>query len=189
MASPPIDTNGENRFKYALLIVLFSILGGAWIIFSQETVVQSGPVQGLTTGPQAGFLAPEFTLQTVDGNQVSLTDLRGQPVILNFWATWCPPCRIEMPHLQQASQKYEGRATILGIDQRETIEEVAAFASEHDLTFPLLMDEDGAVNNIYGVRGLPTTFFVDKDGVIVENFTGILNQAILEDRLDELLTP
>jgi thiol-disulfide isomerase/thioredoxin len=176
-----------NRFHYAILIILVSVLGGAWTILSQETVFRDSTAQGLTAGPQAGYLAPDFALESIQNQQIVLGDLRGQPLVINFWATWCPPCRAEMPHLDEASSKYEGQVRIIAIDQGESREQVEAFASEIGITFPLLVDEPSDVSRVYGVRALPTTFFVDKNGIIVEVFTGTLNRAILEDRIGKML--
>jgi peroxiredoxin len=177
----------RTRFHWTILILLVAILGGAWTLVSKETVHDNLVIEGLTTGPQAGFLAPDFTLSTVDDVAISLSDHKGQPVVLNFWATWCPPCRQEMPHLQAASEDFAGKAHFIGVDQGETAPQVAAYADELDLTFTLLVDGDNIVNNEYGIRALPTTIFIDKNGLIVEVFTGVLNQAVLEDRLNRLL--
>jgi thiol-disulfide isomerase/thioredoxin len=116
-----------------------------------------------------------------------LADYRGQPVVINFWASWCPPCRAEVPHFQDASLKYNGQAAILGIDQGEPLPIVADFASAFRLSYPLLLDQDNAVNRQYGVAALPTTVFVDANGVVSEVYTGIINGAVLEDRIERLL--
>lgn len=179
--------NDMTRFYWITLILLVAILGGAWIAYSREPIVAFTGIPNLTEAPLAGYLAPDFTLPTSYGEPLSLSDLRGQPVVLNFWATWCPPCRAEMPDLQAASRQFNGRVAFLGIDQGESAAEVARFRDEYGITYPLLVDADSRVNDEYGIRALPTTIFVNADGVVSEVYSGILNQAILENRLQRLL--
>lgn len=111
----------------------------------------------------------------------------GQPVVLNFWASWCAPCRVEMPHLQNASLKYNGRAAIIGVNQGESQKTIADFAAEQGITYPLLVDESQDVNYLYDVRGLPTTVFIGADGIVREVVIGTVTQAVLEDRVEKLL--
>ncbi len=180
------------RFERTILLVVLTALGITWILLSREQTSQSSPIL-LTEAPIVGHLAPDFTLTTSLGETVSLTDFvdrygdSGRPVILNYWASWCGPCRIETPHFQNASLKYKNQAVILGINQGEPASTVTEFAVSYGLTYPLLVDEDSAVNMTYGVNSLPTTIFVDRKGVVREVFVGILTQAVLEDRLNRLL--
>ena len=176
-----------TRFQWTGLILLVGLLGGAWIIISREPIAKNDSLDGLTEGVQAGYLAPDFTLQTVSGESITLSELRGQPVLLNFWATWCPPCRQEMPHLESTHANFAGKAVILGVDQGEPATLISDFAEEFGVSFPLLVDEDSRVNQLYGVRGLPTTIFIDENGVVAELFAGILNEAIATDKLNELV--
>lgn len=176
-----------TRFQWIIFILLVTILGGAWIAYSREPIVTFTGVPDLTEAPLAGYLAPDFTLPTSYGQLLTLSDLRGQPVVLNFWATWCPPCRAEMPDLQATSREFNGRVTFLGIDQGENAATVIGFRDEYGITYPLLVDEDSRVNDQYGIRALPTTIFVNADGVVTEVYSGILNKAILESRLKRLL--
>jgi peroxiredoxin len=178
----------KTRFGWTLLLVGVALLGVGWIAYSQE---QSGPSngrEGLTEAPIAGYLAPDFTLKSTLGEAVTLSELHGQPVILNFWATWCPPCRAEMPQFQSASVKYNGQAIILGVDQGEPSSVVADFGNALSITYPLLLDPDNGVNRDYGVTALPTTIFVDSQGVVREVVAGIVSQAVLEDRIERLIS-
>lgn len=175
------------RFQWTILILLTVILGGSWILFSKEPVVNTTDLTGLVSAAQAGYLAPDFTLSSYLGEEISLRDYQEQPIVLNFWASWCAPCRLEMPHLQTVSEQFNGRVAILGTNQGESVAEISAFATELGLTFPLLVDTNGLVNREYDVRALPTTIFIDRDGVVREVFTGTLNQAVLEDRINRLL--
>lgn len=171
-------------------MVVATLLGTAWIVVSREPVQQSGPIT-LTEAPIVGYRAPDFTLQTPLGETVTLSDVMarsgGQPVVLNFWASWCGPCRVEMPDLQRAAMKYNGRAAIIGVNQGEDPATVTDFGNEFAITYPLLVDQDNDVNRTYNVNSLPTTIFIDAGGVVREVNVGILTQAVLEDRIENLL--
>jgi thiol-disulfide isomerase/thioredoxin len=162
-------------------------------MISQEPVSTEAATQTLTEAPVVGHLAPDFTLQTPLGQEMSMNEIvqatngNGQPVVLNFWASWCAPCRVEMPHLQNASVKYNGRAAIIGVNQGESQKTVADFAAEQGVTYPLLIDESQEVNYLYDVRGLPTTIFIGPDGMVREVVIGTVTQAVLEDRVEKLL--
>lgn len=141
-------------------------------------------LSALEIGLDVGDLAPAFQTVTERGTPVVLTDLRGQVVVLNFWATWCGPCRIEMPAFQQ---QFEQRAadgfTILAVNNGESAAQVAAFRDELGLTFPLLLDERGAIQAQYGIFSYPSTLVLDRDGVIVARHFGLLTA----DQLDTLI--
>lgn len=176
----------RQRLGWIALIALAGLLGVGWTYVSRETA--AGPTM-LTTAPYIGNLAPDFTLQTIDGQTVALSDFtaRSTPVVLNFWATWCPPCRIEMPLFDNAARLYGGDVAILGLNQAESAAIIEAYARENDLSYPLLVDGDMKVNNLYGVLNLPTTIFIDKNGIVREVFIGTMSQAVLEDRIEALL--
>lgn len=176
----------KTRFEWTILLLVAALLGGAWIVMSQETAVSDGTLV-LTEAPVVGHKAPGFTLQTAVGQSVSLANLVGQPIVLNFWASWCMPCRVEMPHLQKASQTYDGRAFIIGVNQGENEQTVSEFGAEYGISYPLLVDSEMAISDLYGVSGLPTTLFIDADGVVREVVMGTVNLAVIEDRLDGLL--
>lgn len=177
----------KTRFEWTLLLIGVLLGGSAWIVYSRVPVVARGETAGLTEGPLAGYLAPDFTLAGVDGEEVTLADYRGRPVVLNFWATWCFPCRAEIPHLQAASVKYNGRAVIVGVNQGEDGATIAPFTRELGMSYPLLLDGDSRVNRLYSVNALPTTIFIGADGVVKQVFLGILTQAVLEDQIEALI--
>ncbi len=129
-----------------------------------------GAVSSLPEAPKVGSLSPDFSLQGLDGQTVRLADYRGnKPVLLNFWATWCGPCQIEMPHMQRAWQSVGGRDKVemLMVDVGETPEKARDFLTRRGFTFTTVVDGDQSVtSNKYNVFGLPTTFLIDRKGVI-----------------------
>jgi thiol-disulfide isomerase/thioredoxin len=116
--------------------------------------------------PYPGSLAPELTLSDLLGQTASLSSLRGKPVLLNFWATWCPPCRVEIPDLQKFYERYGDRITVLGIDYGETSVEVTDFLKHNGITYVNLMDPQGTAFVDYRLTGVPTSFFIDAQGII-----------------------
>jgi peroxiredoxin len=155
----------------------------------QSSMIRRG-AQAARTAPEKGAMAPDFSLPTLDGDVIRLSDLRGKPVILNFWATWCPPCREEMPDLELIWQQYnQGDVMVLGIDQGEAPQVVEAFIQQTvGTTFPILLDPRQAVGrDLYWVRSLPTTFFIDPDGIIQEIYVGgPLRVDFLQARVQQL---
>ena len=139
-------------------------------------------------GSSKGDVAPDFSLPALDGGAQNLRDYRGQVVILNFWASWCAPCRAEMPDLQVAYTELRDKGlVVVGINQSERGEKVRSFVQEFGLTFPILLDEDQTVGHKYGVRGLPTTFIIDGGGVIREVIVGPLTRSAVHRQVKELL--
>jgi peroxiredoxin len=179
----------DRRFWYGWIAIAI-LLGGIWILLSRVPRSPEGVVgEDLGTAPRTGFLAPDFALTTLDGASVRLSDLRGRPVLINFWASWCGPCRVEMPHIQAAYEAHaEEGLIVLGVDQLESPPVVARFVEEFGLTFPIPMDDDGKVSAAYQARALPTSFFVDTDGVIRDTFTGPMSSGLIESKLEMILS-
>ncbi len=122
--------------------------------------------------------APAFKLRDLNGMEVELEDFRGKIVFLNFWATWCPPCRAEMPSMEELYAKFKNEDfTILAVDLQESSEKVTAFKEQYQLSFPILLDSDGVVGLFYGVRSIPTTYLVDKESFIIGGALGARNWA------------
>ncbi|QYK50532.1 MAG: TlpA family protein disulfide reductase [Anaerolineales bacterium] len=138
------------------------------------------------SGPQpvVGSQAPEFVLPNLDGEQVRLSDLRGQRVLLNFWATWCGPCRQEMPAIQ--ARYNHGDFAVLAVDFGETRQQVQRFIDEIGVDLPVLLDADGNVQELYRVRGYPTTFFIDAQGVIRFFHIGEMSAADIDNYLKQM---
>jgi thiol-disulfide isomerase/thioredoxin len=143
-------------------------------------------LQPAEPAPSVGRLAPDFTLTTSSGDSVQLSDYQGHPVVINFWATWCTPCRLEMPLLQDYHETYAPDLVILAVNLQEEDRAVNFFARELDLRFAILMDRDASVNQLYRVQGLPTTFFVDRDGRIRSMQIGSLSEKQLINHLQEI---
>jgi len=176
-----------NTFRLVSITVL--IFGAAWIGIS--TTLPGGTTNPGIPAPQAGFLAPEFTLSTLDGSSVALADLRGQAVLVNIWASWCLPCRAEMPDMQTVYEEYASQGfTILAVNatDQDSRSNAAEFAAEYNLTFPILLDLDGQVGRLYQVSALPSSFFILPDGTIQEVVIGgPMAEALLRTRIENLL--
>lgn len=126
--------------------------------------------------PEVGYTAPDFPLQDLNGNPVKLSDFRGQVVCLNFWATWCPPCRSEMPAIEAVHKEMGDKVKVLAVNVEGTRDEVSAFARELGLSFPIVLDSDMSVARKYLVRGIPVSLFIDKEGVIRAKYVGGLTK-------------
>jgi peroxiredoxin len=202
----------ENQQLLWLLVaatVGLTVLSGILIWQSRERVLQeSGPIpvstlQSLpapststllslatTNSLAVGQPAPDFSLKTLDGQStVTLSELRGKPIILNFWASWCLPCRQEMPALQRAYDAHRADGlTVLAINYgaQDSLLEAQSFVKELQLTMPVLSDEESTAGDAYHVLGLPTTYFVDSQGVITRTQFGPLDETQLDGYISAL---
>ncbi|MDR9459247.1 MAG: TlpA disulfide reductase family protein [Dehalococcoidia bacterium] len=142
---------------------------------------------GSTIAPVIGAQAPDFTVPTLDGETISLDELRGQPFILNFWATWCGYCRYQMPFLQAAFEEKGQEMEFVGINIRENSDKVQQYVKDEGLGFTIALDGDGAVANSYNVRPIPATFFLDEQGIIKDIKIGaFMSQAELMAVLEDI---
>ena len=153
-----------------------------------STLLSLASASSLSLGQQA----PDFSLKTLDGQAtVTLSELRGKPVILNFWASWCTPCRLEMPALQAAYEAHQADGlTVLAINltTQDTLPDAQAFIEELQLTMPALADETNAAEEIYHIIGLPTTYFVDSQGIITHIQLGPLDEPRLNSHIEEIVS-
>jgi peroxiredoxin len=183
-----LKAKSGNRLFLGILVALSVITLGlaAWRWHQQRQLIarQSG-----STPPQSAALAPEFKLMSLDGTPMSLADLRGKVVLLNFWATWCAPCVSEMPELNALYRQYgdEKDFVVVGVNLREQPAEVASFARKRDIAFPLLLDRDGHVTGRdYRVRTLPASVIIDREGQIRDSWSGPLLREALLARLERV---
>ncbi|HHU19441.1 MAG TPA: redoxin domain-containing protein [Bacilli bacterium] len=138
-------------------------------------------------GLKRDYIAPDFEIMTLDGQQVRLSDYRGERIMLNFWATWCPPCRAEMPDMERFYQDTEIEVLAVNLLEAErTIDDVDQFVDEYELTFPILLDEIIEVAMIYEIQPIPTTFMIDSEGTIQFKSIGPLTYDQMIEVLDNI---
>lgn len=193
----------SNNMKKALgaivIIALVAIAAGMFIHDKLEENKKNAlddDTPGYEVGkgsPQSvglGKPAPDFTLNTLDGNPLTLSNLKGKKVILNFWATWCPPCKDEMPHFQEYYEKYaeEDNVEIVAVNYtlNDKMASVENFVKSYDLTFPVLLMEEEDVRETYKVYTLPSTFFINSKGVIEKQVLGPLDLDTLRNYVTAL---
>ncbi|PIC65901.1 thiol-disulfide oxidoreductase [Sporosarcina sp. P21c] len=147
-------------------------------------------VQGEEEGLEQYSPAPDFTLETLAGETVTLSELKGKKVILNFWATWCPPCKAEMPHMESFYSKLtdEDQVELIAVNVTESerlgIDEVETFVDSYELSFPIPLDKTAEVTHKYGVISMPTTFMIDTQGRIAQKVVGPLDEKTLNELVD-----
>jgi len=145
---------------------------------------------GARRAAKVGEPAPDFTLPTPDGETVTLSDLRGRPVLLNFWATWCPPCKIEMPDIEDLYQKYKDQGfTVIAIDQQESPEAVQQYFEELGLSFQPVIDSTGEIFSLYHVVAIPTSYFIDAEGIVRVQHRGIMTRDQMEGYASQVISP
>lgn len=148
--------------------------------------IRAGNADPPQPGLQRGARAPGFILDDLAGQPVKLSDFTGRVVLLNFWATWCAPCRDEMPLLQQRHAQYAPALAVIAVNFDEPLEYVQAFAAEFGLTFTVLLDPGGAAQDAYAVRGYPTTVLVDAQGIVRIVHIGAMSEGQLDEYLAEM---
>lgn len=146
------------------------------------------PLTGSSGAARVSRPAADFTLPLFSGGELTLSSLKGNPVVINFWASWCPPCRDEAPILEKVWRLYRDRGvTFIGVAIQDTEKNALAFIEEFGITYPNGRDQGGRITIDYGVGGIPVTFFVDSEGLIVSRWVGALNEDLLIARIEELL--
>lgn len=193
----------RNLKWIALLTGLIVLIGGASILYDRlsgtaappavlptenETVAVPGTESGAgteeTAGAQERTAAPDFTVYDADGGEVKLSDFAGTPVVLNFWASWCPPCKSEMPDFDEAYREYGGRIAFVMVNmidgQSETAASAQAFLAEQDFAFSVYFDTDMDAAMTYGVTSLPTTYFITAEGELAAYARGAIDRETLE---------
>ncbi len=179
-------SDARPRFRLLAVLTLAAAVGWAWVTRTPAEQLYRGRLPA----PLAGFPAPDITLPTLDSGEARLADLRGKGVILNFWATWCPPCRFEMPALQRVYEDYQGRVVVVGVNvtvAEAGVDTVRGFLQEMGITFPVWLDVKGEASDTYRVTSLPTTFFIDAQGTICEVVIGgPMAEALLRTRVERM---
>ena len=206
----------KKRILFVLALVFVLVLGGAYTLYgrlsqglehnqlkveSPQSQAADSSSQGAESGQTADsaqaaepekVLAPDFTVYDAEGNPVQLYDYIGKPLVVNFWASWCGPCQMEMPHFEDKYQELGDEVQFLMINMtdggRETMDSASAFIAEKGYTFPVLYDTDSNAALTYGASSLPTTYFIDADGYAVAQATGAIDADTLQLGID-LIAP
>jgi thiol-disulfide isomerase/thioredoxin len=191
MSAPHPGVPPKNRSWPWLVggILLGLALGLGWIILSGSSAAWLGSFRSTSLSPAVPLVnspAPDFQLENLAGDKKKLSELRGRIVLLNFWATWCNPCRQEMPLLQEFQDKYRDRLTVLAVNDDESRVEVSKFVQELDLRLEVLLDPGARTNQTYKVHAYPTTIFIDENGLVRYKHIGVLNQDTLSGYLEKL---
>lgn len=186
--------------KIILAVIIFGMF--SWVIFEAvfsngDTTTQNTISEGETnadvvttsdgSGITKGELAPDFQLKTLNGETVSLSDYRGKPVFINFWATWCPPCRAEMPDMQELYEKKDIEILAVNLTSTEpSQEDVSKFVEDYGLTFPIVLDENSSVSETYEVYAYPTSYLVDSNGHIQFISIGAMNYESMAQEFEKV---
>ena len=175
----PIFRLRLQKWHVAVILPTLALAVGVIVILAGFPLEQTSQQSTAGSSRLVGKPALDFTLSTLDGAEVSLSQFYGRPVLITFWASWCLPCREEMPELVQSYEDHKTEGLmILGVNltYSDTLPDVQAFASEFNITFPVLLDKDGAVaENLYKIPGVPTSIFVSRDGTIERIQVGVMS--------------
>lgn len=178
----------SRKLKTLIAVAAFILfIGGAYLAYNALTEKNKpDDVIGETTGEK--IVAPDFTVYDAQGNPVKLSDFAGKPVVLNFWASWCPPCKSEMPHFNEIYGEVKDTVVFMMVDltdgSRETQERGQAYVDEQGFTFPVYFDLDLDAANTYGISSIPTTIFIDADGYAVTGYQGAIDADTLRAAID-----
>lgn len=178
-------TGGILMRKWIIILIVVGLLGWAIYDFTSKQIAKEEDPE---VGIEKDNLAPDFELTTIDGETVKLSEFRGEKILLNFWASWCAPCRSEMPDMQKFHETYDD-VVILAVNLTETETSktnVTNFLDEYEITFPVLMDSETVVANIYNARALPTSYLINSDGRIHNIATGPLNYESMVQEFDKM---
>ncbi len=172
--------------KFALTIAVLVFVG--FLGFLVWGILNKKPITGLSGITMVNRSAPDFTLTSFSGTTISLADLKGKPVVINFWASWCPPCRLEASLMERTWRAYKNRGVIfIGVDIQDRKEDALNFIREFGITYPNGPDPTGEISIDYGVSGLPVTFFVSRDGEIVRRWVGAIEKSVLIRSIEEIM--
>ena len=169
--------------RNSLIWLLTVVLGSVALVIAPYAARRAGLVRSIQQQEMRGQAAPDFALQSLNGQTVRLSDFRGKAVVVNFWATWCQPCRVEMPWFEQLQQQYGPQGfQILGIAKNDSSkDEIASFAQKVGVSYPILIGADSVDHAYGGVQFWPSTFFIGRDGKIVDHTYGLKSRKAIED--------
>lgn len=195
----------KNKKMVLILVLVFVVLlGGAYVLYSRfsddfkqeqlsgQAASNAGDSASSGADGKEKQAAPDFTVYDADGNSAQLSDYIGKPIVLNFWASWCGPCKNEMPEFNEKSIELEGKVQFLMVNMtdgsRETLDTAKAYVESEGFTFPVLYDTDIDAANTYRVYSLPTTYFIDENGGLTARASGTIDAATLQKGIDMIYT-
>lgn len=175
--------------KYIGLAIVSVLIGVVVWQFVSEPEVNKPDVQVNAEKPEdadRAIVATDFTLPQLNGEDFTLSQTRGKMTIINFWASWCGPCKMEAPHLQEFYEAYSDRVEIVAVNNtsKDKREDAAAFVEQYGLTFPVLLDETGEISTMYGAFAIPTTVFLNETGEIIHEYVGPMEKQFMVDLLE-----
>lgn len=174
----------KPRWFYVSVVLVVVVIGA----FTASQLTSGREASG-GVGPEVGQIAPDFSVRAVDGRMVRLRDFDGKRIVLNFFATWCAPCKAEAAHLKAAYERKSSDVDFIGVTFQDTTRSVQVFAEEYGIPFTLALDDSGEMGKAYGVRGFPTTFFIRADGVIHYVVKGAMTKELIELILEGMPQP
>lgn len=188
----------KNRVNILVIFGLVVLLG--WGIFNYVSSINeteeirkeasSEVMSNVEVGVQVGMKSPDFKLKTLDGTNITLSEMKGKKVILNFWATWCPPCKAEMPHMQEFyDENQNSNIEILAVNlstAEKNSKNVELFVKDYNLTFPILLDSDGEIVDMYQAFTIPTSYIIDSKGVIRQKIIGPMDKEMMNELINRV---
>ncbi|MCF6095169.1 TlpA family protein disulfide reductase [Microaerobacter geothermalis] len=176
------------RWAVTLFVIASLVIGIKWYVGQQEEKLKYASL--FLSKEYESYPATDFSLLDINGQEVTLSELKGKPVVLNFWASWCPPCREETPTFVKLYEKYKEDVIFLGVNLTNTeqsVENVRKFIKDFSVSYQILLDEQGEVAKTYQITGIPETFFINRDGMVIYKYSGAIGQEELEILIKKML--